>query len=68
MVVLKLNNNGVWLLSLILTVIFQIIIFNINTSIALITTPLILAISLIISSNIKIITKKELVKPAKVQN
>ena len=68
MVVLKLNNNGVWLLSLILTVIFQLIIFNINISLALITTPLILAISLIISRNIKIIEKKELVKPAKVQN
>lgn len=70
MVVLRLNENGIWLLTGLLTFIIttMLIFANISFMTILIMTPLLIGINLIISSNLKIAIKKELVKPAKVQN
>ena len=71
MTILKLNDNGIWLLTTILSIIDLIFILNFNCDIftILIFTPIIMAINLLITSNIKIIDiKKELVNSTKVQD
>lgn len=68
MTVLKLNDNGVWLLTTILSIIDIAFISNIYNNIIgiLILIPIILSINLLITSNIKIINiKKELAHRSK---
>lgn len=68
MTVLKLNDNGVWLLTAILSIIDIAVISNIYNNIIgiLILIPIILSINLLITSNIKIIDiKKELAHRSK---
>lgn len=68
MTVLKLNDNGVWLLTTILSIIdiaFISIIYNNIIGISILI-PIILSINLLITSNIKIINiKKELAHRSK---
>lgn len=61
MTVLKLNDNGVWLLTTILSIIDILFISNIYNNIIGILTlvPIILSINLLITSNIKIINIKK---------
>lgn len=68
MTVLKLNDNGVWLLTAILSTIDVVFISNIYNNIIGISIliPIILSINLLITSNIKIIDiKKELAHRSK---
>lgn len=68
MTVLKLNDNGVWLLTTILSIIDISFISNIYNNIIgiLILIPIILSINLLITNNIKIINiKKELAHRSK---
>ena len=68
MTVLKLNDNGVWLLTTILSIIDIAFISNIYNNIIgiLMLTPIILSTNLLITSNIKIINiKKELAHRSK---
>lgn len=68
MTVLKLNDNGVWLLTTILSIIDIAFISNIYNNIIgiLILIPIILSINLLITNNIKIINiKKELAHRSK---
>lgn len=68
MTVLKLNDNGVWLLTTILSIIDIAFISNIYNNIIgiLILMPIILSINLLITNNIKIINiKKELAHRSK---
>lgn len=68
MTVLKLNDNGVWLLTAILSIIDIAFISNIYNNIIgiLMLTPIILSTNLLIASNIKIIDiKKELAHRSK---
>lgn len=68
MTVLKLNDNGVWLLTAILSIIDIAFISNIYNNIIgiLMLTPIILSTNLLIASNIKIIDiKKELAHHSK---
>lgn len=68
MTVLKLNDNGVWLLTTILSIIDIAFISNIYNNIIgiLMLTPIILSTNLLITSNIKIIDiKKELAHRSK---
>lgn len=68
MTVLKLNDNGVWLLTTISSIIDIAFISNIYNNIIgiLILIPIILSINLLITSNIKIINiKKELAHRSK---
>lgn len=68
MTVLKLNDNGVWLLTTILSIIDIAFVSNIYNNIIgiLILIPIILSINLLITSNIKIINiKKELAHRSK---
>lgn len=68
MTVLKLNDNGVWLLTAILSIIDIAFISNMYNNIIgiLMLTPIILSTNLLIASNIKIIDiKKELAHRSK---
>ncbi len=65
MTVLKLNDNGVWLLTTILSIIDIAFISNIYNNIIGISIliPIILSINLLITSNIKIINIKKRISP-----